>query len=153
VVTVESPDGTPVVRLERLLAASRERVYAAWIEPALLGKWMAPRGHAEVSLDPRVGGALHVVMADAGVRIEHHGEFLELDPPRRLRFTWMSPYTGSEPSVVTVELSAEGDRTRLVLLHERLPADTAASHAGGWSAIVDRLADVLNASAAEEVLN
>jgi len=140
----------PVVRLQRLIPAATADVYAAWTDPNLMGRWMSPMGHAEVTVDPRVGGTLKVVMIDAGVRIEHIGEFLELDPPRRLRFTWNSPYTGSVPSVVTVILAADGDQTRLDLVHELLPADAIKSHVGGWGAMVDRMAGVLAAPAAKE---
>ena len=139
------------VRLERLVPASPAEVYAAWTEATLLRQWMSPFGHAEVTVDVRVGGALNVVMVDAGVRIEHTGEFVELDPPRRLRFTWSSPYTGSDPTIVTVALAPEGNGTRLVLTHERLPADVVASHAGGWGVMVDRMAGVLAAKAGQEV--
>lgn len=142
----------PLVRVERLLPAGRADVYAAWTDPTLLREWMSPFGHAEVALDLRVGGALKVEMVDAGTRIVHTGEFLELDPPNRLRFTWISPYTGSLLSVVTVEFAPDGDRTRLVLIHERLPADAVASHAVGWGVMVDRMAVVLAAKAAQEVV-
>jgi len=148
----ESRDDAPVVRIERLVPARPVDVYAAWTDPTLLHQWMSPFGHAEVSVDPRVGGALQVVMVDAGVRIEHTGEFLELDPPRRLRFTWISPYTGSVPSIVTVVLAPAGQQTRLVLIHEHLPANVVDSHAGGWGVMVDRLAGVLAAKTAQEVV-
>ena len=140
----------PWVRLERLVPAPPADVYAAWTDPTLLGQWMSPFGHAEVALDLRVGGALHVVMVDAEARIEHSGEFLELDPPHRLRFTWVSPYTGSVPSIVTVVLEQDGDQTRLVLVHEQLPADVVASHERGWGVMVDRLAAVVAAMPAQE---
>jgi uncharacterized protein YndB with AHSA1/START domain len=133
------------VRIERLLAVPPSVVYAAWTDASLMGRWMSPRGRAEVTLQAVVGGRLEVVMIDGSTRIEHHGEFLEVDPPRRLRFTWRSPYTGEVPSIVTVELAPAEGGTRLVLVHERLPdADAVASHAGGWTAILDRLAAVLS---------
>ncbi|HYF11446.1 MAG TPA: SRPBCC domain-containing protein [Actinomycetota bacterium] len=140
--------GSDVVRIERLLAAPIEDVFAAWTEPAQMAMWLSPRGRAEVEADVVVGGRLHVVMADRDVRIEHEGEFLELEPPVRVRFTWRSRFTGDEPSVVTVELHDEDGSTRLVLTHDRLPPEARASHAGGWSAILDHLAAVLAAGAA-----
>jgi uncharacterized protein YndB with AHSA1/START domain len=139
------------VRLQRLVPAAAEDVYAAWTDPSLLGRWMSPVGHAEVTIDVRVGGRFQVVMTDGEVRIEHSGEFVELDPPRRLRFTWTSPYTGTVPSVVTVMLTAEADHTRLDLVHELLPADAVASHTDGWGAMVDRMANLLSAKAGRKV--
>ena len=133
------------VRLERMLPAPVEDVFAAWTEPERMARWLSPRGHADVDADPVVGGHLRVVMIDGDVRIQHDGEFLQVQPPERLVFTWRSPYTGEEPSVVTVELHDQGGATRLVLHHDRLPSDAQASHEGGWGAILDRLADVLAA--------
>ena len=150
--STESRDA-PVVLLERLVPAPPEDVYAAWTDPALMRQWMSPFGHAEVDVDLRVGGAFRVVMVDAGVQIEHTGKFLALEPPVRLRFTWISPYTGADPSIVSAFLAPDGDQTRLVLIHEHLPADMVESHAGGWNAMVDRMTGVLAVMAAQEAVS
>jgi uncharacterized protein YndB with AHSA1/START domain len=135
-------DGDPI-RLERLLPVPIGDVFAAWTEPARMSRWLSPRGRAEVDADVVVGGHLRVAMIDGDVRIEHEGEFLELQPPTRLSFTWRSRYTGERATVVTVELQDEGGSTRLVLLHHGLPADARASHEGGWAAILERLGAVV----------
>jgi uncharacterized protein YndB with AHSA1/START domain len=129
------------VRIEMALPAPIEDVYAAWTQPAAMARWLAPMGSVEVEADVRVGGRFRVVMIGDGMTIQHTGEYLTIEPPRRLSFTWQSPYTGAEPSVVTVTLTADGDRTRLLLLHERLPEDAAVSHRGGWGAILRRLVE------------
>ena len=134
---------SPVVRIERLLAASPERVFAAWTDATSLARWLSPVGHAEADVEPWVGGRLRVAMVGSDVRIEHTGEYRELVPARRLVFTWQSPYTGPHPSVVTVELEPVAGGTLLTLTHEQLPLDQLDSHAGGWGAILDRLADEL----------
>jgi uncharacterized protein YndB with AHSA1/START domain len=105
--------------------------------------WLSPVGHAEVEADLRVDGEFRVVMIDGDMRIEHSGEYLVLEPPLLLSFTWRSPYTGPEPSRVTVTLTPEGEQTRLVLVHERLPIDQIGPHAGGWGAMIDRLARMM----------
>jgi uncharacterized protein YndB with AHSA1/START domain len=128
-----------MLRIERVLPASPERVYASWTDPDELARWMSPVGHAEVENDVRRGGAFSVVMVGEGRRIEHTGEYLEVDPPRRLRFTWRSEYTGTEPSLVTVELEEVPEGTRLVLTHTMLPDDALDSHAGGWGSMLGRL--------------
>lgn len=135
-----------VLRIERVLPASPERVFDAWTDPASMGRWLSPVGHAEVESEARVGGRFRVVMADGDLRIEHHGEYLAVEPPGHLRFTWVSPYTGPEPSLVTVDLTEADEGTRLVLTHERLPADQVGPHEGGWGAILDRLAVELRGS-------
>jgi uncharacterized protein YndB with AHSA1/START domain len=124
------------------LPASIEDVYAAWTQPEAMARWLAPMGSAEVEADVRAGGRFRVVMIGGGMSIQHTGEYLTVEPPRRLSFTWQSPYTRTEPSVVTVTLTADGDSTQLLLLlHERLPEDAAESHRGGWGAILQRLVE------------
>lgn len=105
---------------------------------------MTPVGNAEAELDVRVGGRLRIVMRGDGMTIVHTGEYLEVDPPRRLVFTWSSPYTEG-PSVVTVDLLPSGDETELVLTHSALPAQIVESHRGGWSAMIARLSGQLEA--------
>jgi uncharacterized protein YndB with AHSA1/START domain len=124
------------------MPARPSEVFAAWTTPERMATWMSPKGAAEAEVDLRVGGRFRVIMVDAD-RLEHTGEYLEVDPPRRLVFTWASPYTGPEPSVVTVELHPHGDGTRLVLRHERLPAEAVEGHRGGWGRMLERLAEVV----------
>jgi uncharacterized protein YndB with AHSA1/START domain len=85
-------------------------------------------------------------MIDGDVRLEHRGEFLEVRRPTRLAFTWRSRFSGDRATVVTVDLTDEDGKTRLVLHHDRLPPQERASHAGGWGAILDRLATALATS-------
>jgi uncharacterized protein YndB with AHSA1/START domain len=108
-----------------------------------MADWLSPRGHAEAEVDVRIGGSFRIVMVHSDTQIEHTGTYLELDPPRRLVFTWISPYTGPDPSVVTVELQPAGAGTRLVLTHERLPGDVVDGHRNGWAAMLERLAEAL----------
>lgn len=134
-----------VVRVVRLVPVRPERVYEAWIDPAILARWISPLGRAEAAVEPWVGGRLQVTMIEGDVRIEHTGEYRELVPGRRLVFTWQSPYTGTGPSVVTVELEPVDTGTALTLVHEHLPPDGVDSHRGGWGQILDRLSAVLGA--------
>jgi uncharacterized protein YndB with AHSA1/START domain len=90
-----------VVEIHRRLPAPIGEVFRWWTEPDLLCEWMTPIGNVEADIDLRVGGALRIVMKGDGRVIEHTGEYLEIDPPRRLVFTWVSPYTGNWPSVIT----------------------------------------------------
>jgi uncharacterized protein YndB with AHSA1/START domain len=131
------------IRLERLLAAPVAEVFAAWTDPSLMAKWLAPMGRAEVDADLTIGGRFRVTMIDGDVRLEHTGEYLVIDPPHRLSFTWLSPYTGGRASQVDVALTARGSETLLVLSHQQLPDDTRSSHEGGWTRILDHLAAVL----------
>jgi uncharacterized protein YndB with AHSA1/START domain len=133
------------IEIRRSLPEPITEVFRWWTEPELLRQWMSPVGTVDAEVDLRVGGGLRIVMKGAGMVIEHVGRFVEIEPPRRLVFTWQSPYTGNQPSLVTVELEPDGDRrTRLRLVHAQLPETAAESHRGGWGAMIDRLAGKLS---------
>lgn len=139
------PDQGPaptIVHLVRTLPAPPERVYEAWLDPALLARWMSPVGHAVATVDARVGGRFRVLMVGEGREIEHDGRFEDLVPGRRLVFTWRSRYTGID-SLVTVDLRPLPGGTELTLRQERLPAGQVGPHTGGWTAMLDRLASML----------
>jgi uncharacterized protein YndB with AHSA1/START domain len=154
-VTADGGDATAAV-LERTIDAAPERVFHAWLDPATIARWLSPTALAEAETDPRVNGSFRVRMLDpdgilgtSGAAMEHTGRYLEIDPPRRLAFTWSSPFTGPEASVVTIEFvpaGIDGRSTRLKLRHERLPADAVASHRNGWGSILDNLARVVEAA-------
>lgn len=140
-------DEIPVrVVVERVLPASPEEVYEAWTTPETLRRFMCPHPFttATVEADVRVGGRFHIVMHDVDRDIEHRGEYRVLEPGRRLAFTWASPATGWEPTLVTIELSPHEDGTRLVLVHEGLDTDDVRDrHRRGWTSIVEKLAGQL----------
>src|SRR5919109_4745005 len=108
-----------------------------------MAQWLS-LGQAEVEADVRVNGGFRLVMVGEGVRIDHQGGSVAIDPPRRLSFTWRSPYTGGVATLVTVTLEPGDGTTRLVLVHERLPDEAAESHRHGWGALLDRLAATLH---------
>jgi uncharacterized protein YndB with AHSA1/START domain len=136
--------GPGSLQIEHILPAPPEDVFAAWTTPERMARWMSPEGSAQAQADPRVGGVFRVIMGEHE-QLEHTGEYLEVDPPRRLVFTWASPSTGPEPSEVTVELHPHEDSTRLVLTHEKLPAEAVDGHRNGWGTMLDLLAEVVRA--------
>jgi len=131
--------------VRRVIPAPRGRVFAAWLDPAGLARWMCPGPvvRTEVELEPRVGGRFRIVMHKPDGAVEHTGEYLAIEPPSLLRFTWISVNTGGLPSVVTVEFHARGAGTEVVLTHRRLPPDKVEAHRGGWTDIVRKLGESL----------
>lgn len=130
---------TLVVR--RFIPVPRERVFSAWLDPASLARWMRPRGitDATAEADPRVGGKFRIVMLQGRERFEHTGEYLIIQPPARLAFTWISQATDHRPTEVTIEFLERAGGTELVLTHRRLPASEIESHRQGWTDIMERL--------------
>jgi uncharacterized protein YndB with AHSA1/START domain len=130
---------TLVVR--RFIPVPRERVFAAWLDPASLAQWMRPGGMtgAKVETDPRVGGKFRIVMVQGRKEFEHTGEYLSIEPPAGLSFTWISDATDHKSTEVTLEFLERPGGTELILTHRRLPASQIESHRNGWSDILDRL--------------
>jgi uncharacterized protein YndB with AHSA1/START domain len=137
----------PPLRLVRVLDASPEDIFDAWIDSESLAIWMCPgsvqRSVAEV--DARVGGRFRIVMKGPDCDHEHEGEYLVLDRPSRLVFTWVSEATRRRPSTVSVDLKRIGPgRTELTLTHEGLPDELAVvKHGSGWGSILEKLGAAL----------
>jgi uncharacterized protein YndB with AHSA1/START domain len=132
----------PRVVLERIFPVPPSAVFRAWTDPDSLRVFMCAGDStaAVVDADVRVGGRFRIVMRDAERDVEHTGEYRTVDPPRRLVFTWYSPFTGPGGSLVTIELSPHAGGTRLVLTHEQLPSDeVAGGHERGWTSILEKL--------------
>ena len=136
----------PVVVVRRQIAVPRERVFAAWLDPESMAEWMRPKSsiRSKVTADPKVGGAFKIIMeGSANTPIEHRGEYLVIDPPSLLSFTWISANTDRLPTVVTIEFNEQGTGTELILTHRQLPARAAEGHRQGWTEIVRLLDEVL----------
>lgn len=139
-------DDAEAVVIRRLIPVPRERVFAAWLDPVSLAQWIGTKGGAEVTaLEPKVGGKFRIVMRHSGGEVAHWGEYVAIDPPALLSFTWISVNTDHRPTLVTVELSERGAGTELVLTHRELPANQVDGHRRGWTAIVALLERTLTA--------
>ena len=134
-------DGNVLV-VRRLLPVARDQVFAAWLDPASLAQWMRPGEvkSATVEVDPRVGGKFRIVMVHSGGGEEHWGEYLVIERPSILSFTWISAFTDRRPTVVTIEFLERGAAsTELILTHRGLPAAQVDAHKSGWTAIIAKL--------------
>jgi uncharacterized protein YndB with AHSA1/START domain len=144
---MEEADDRLVIR--KLIPASREEVFAAWSDPAGMRSWMCPGDVilAEAQLDFRVGGRFRILMKGEREDYDHTGTYLEIEPPSKLSFTWISKGTDFKTTLVTVQLFEREAATELILTHERFPsADRVRQHKGGWGQIVGRLAEHLQKS-------
>lgn len=140
----------PELTLEvtREMAHAPERVFDAWLNPDLLAKFMiAGPGMRvpEASSEAREGGRFRILMqAPDDTILPHEGEYLTIDRPRRLVFTWVSPYS-VEDSTVTLDFEPlSGGGTRVRLSHVRFATEDARdAHRGGWSLILEALEGAL----------
>lgn len=140
--TAETIATVPTVRISKIMPAPREDVFNAWLNAEGMRHWMCPGDikKTDTEIDARVGGKFRIAMHGEENTYVMTGEYVEIDPPRRIAFTWVS-HTAVAGSLVTLELHDRGEETELVLTHERLPsADIAAQHEGGWTSILEKLA-------------
>jgi len=136
-----------VVRVTRRYAASPERVFDAFLDPDKAGRFMfaTPAGEmVRVEIDARVGGRYAFVDRRDGDDVAHTGEYLEIDRPRRLVFTFSAD--GSEPDRVAIDVAPlEAGGCEVTLSHEMNPkwAQYADGAMKGWSEILDGLAEAI----------
>ncbi len=129
--------------LHRVIDAPVEAVWAAWTEPEMLRRWLAPgsatvlRAVAEVA----VGGTFLVELRDAdGRRWLTSGVYREVVPLRRLVHTWRWEGSGVETLVTVGFEPGEAGGTRLTLTHSRFAVDGVRDmHERGWSGCLAKL--------------
>ncbi len=134
--------------VRRVLPAPPQAVYDEWTDPEAMAEWMCPRPvrATRIELDPRVGGLVQIDMDDRGLMFSATGEYLELDPPHRIRFTWtLSTWERTDPpSIVTVTFEGHPDeQTLMTIHHEQLPPHTFDDHQQGWDRIAQQLDTLL----------
>lgn len=145
------PETAPNATVTQQLDASPERVFDAWIDPALLGRWMFGPGIRDeeivrLTTDPRVGGVFSFVVRRGDAELDHMGRYLELDRPRRLAFTWaVAPAADGESRIeVDIRGSSPGS-SEVTVTHHLLPDWTphAARIEEGWGRMLGALARAL----------
>jgi len=134
------------LEITRFINAPRDRVYAAWTDPAQLKQWFGPENvqTRDLVADARVGGEFRWDLVNPeGEEMTIHGEFRELQPGKKVVFTWQwddDEVWENHISVVTVELSDRDGGTELRLIHEQLPNEQSRDgHTGGWNSALDKL--------------
>ena len=149
-VTGNEETGGLVLNLECTLDAPPEEVFRMLTESTELVKWWGPQDFtipaAELSLTE--GGRYRFRMAPPdGEPFHLSGEFLEIDPPWHLVYTflWEEPTPDDRETVVDLSLGSTGEATRLALSQGPfLTEERVDLHRNGWTESFEKLQAVLN---------
>ena len=157
-------DRPDAVVIEHIFDAPIDLVWRMWTDPEHFAVWYGPTGATipSAEMDVRVGGtrliAMEMQTPGGPMRMWFTGDYREVDEPRRLVYTEaladehgtvLSPADAGMPpdhptvTEITVELEDLGERTRMVMTHAGVPADSPG--AAGWRMAFAKLVDHLAA--------
>ncbi len=135
-------DSLVSLTVSRHFTATPEQVFDAWLDSDKAGKWLfaTPTGQmVRVHIDARVGGTFAFVDRRDGEDVERRGEYLEIDRPRRLKFTFSVPKYSAVVTRVTLEITPAGTGCDLTLTHDGVLPEWASPSRDGWTKILDAL--------------
>lgn len=135
------------VKINKVIDAPIGKVFDAWLDPKTLSQFILPMPgmeEPEVENEAREGGNFTIIMKVGDDKVLHAGKYLQIDPPKKLVFTWESPVS-TDDSIVTLNFTDLGDsRTNIELTHIRfIDEDRRSNHEGGWSNILSKLNDIV----------
>ena len=133
---------TTTVRIARHFQASAKCVFDAWFDSHTAGQWLfaTPAGQMlRVEINARIGGGFVFVERRNGEDIEHIGEYLEIERPRRLVFTFVVSKYSSVYTRVTIEIEPSRAGCELTLVHEGVLAEYEKLTQSGWKVILEAL--------------
>ena len=134
------------LHLERVVDAPREVVFRMHSEPKLFARWWGPKGFtvSSIEADVRVGGAYRIEMQPPeGDAFFLAGEFVDVEPPVRLSYTfrWEDPAPDDRENVVVFSLEERGTATLVSVDQSPFATDARlALHRQGWTDTLERLA-------------
>ncbi|MEP4767737.1 MAG: SRPBCC domain-containing protein [Roseibium sp.] len=151
---LKSEPGLNPVIVEGLFRAEPARIFKAFTVPEEIHCWFTPKDGALVAaeIDLQVGGKwCFVIDRSAEKQIQLEGEYLVIDPPNRLEFSWRhvqefadGTREATDTSHVAVTFTAAGKATEVRLRHEAIKSEDARRGVGGgWSGCFGRIAGLV----------
>ncbi len=139
-----TPEVTRTLEMEVRIEARPETVFSYFTDPVKYRAWQG----VDAELDPRPGGLFRVTISGRSRRAVR-GEYVAVEPPNRIMYTWgweepvQMPFLRQVPpgsSTVEIRFVPDGDATILRLRHSGLPTeDVLGFHSMGWNSSLSRL--------------
>jgi uncharacterized protein YndB with AHSA1/START domain len=133
------------VRIERTFDASADQVFDAWTSEEVLRRWFNPGPGWETPIaevDLRAGGSVRVTgrRLDGAREYGASGQYIEIDRPRRLTFTWTFDDDPSNEQLIELDFSEQEGATTVTMVNSRISlAERRDDQQVGWSAFLDNL--------------
>ena len=149
---------TETLSLSRQINAPIERVFNAWTEADMLCRWFGPENFtvSRIDIDCRTGGSYKIeLLSPDNTPILHWGEYIVVDKPNQLVFTWILENQDCQGSAgkkgnTLVDLKftpINNHATEILLIHEKLPdKESYEGHLFGWESSFQSLQSILSES-------
>jgi uncharacterized protein YndB with AHSA1/START domain len=136
------------VNISKIIHAPIEKVFDAWLNPRMLSKFIIPMPsmpEPEVKNDAREGGSFTIIMHVGDDKLPHTGNYLEINRPNRLVFTWASRYSLDDSTVTLNFTKIDDNKTNVTLTQVKFIDEKERSgHEEGWGNILDKLNEVMS---------
>jgi uncharacterized protein YndB with AHSA1/START domain len=141
---MSTASSAPSLTYVRRIRATPAKVWNAFVDPREILHWWGPDAGPTLSaeMDVRVGGAFKIAFRTMdGERYENQGEYLELDPPRRIVMSWWLSATPGVRSRVTVSIEPIDEGVELTVMHDGFSDEgLRIRHEKGWAGALDKMA-------------
>lgn len=128
--------------------ATPKQIWDAWTNASLLLRWFGsdPDGKGiQASLEVQPGSSYQVTFSDSdGTEHTCHGQYAEVEPHKKLSFSWTWKSEPGVESFVTVELTPQSNYTVMRFEHARVGTASAHNYTEGWRRTFEKLRRVLD---------
>jgi uncharacterized protein YndB with AHSA1/START domain len=131
------------VRVTRRYSQPAERVFDAWLDPFKARKFLfaTPAGTIiRAELEARPGGRFVITDRRPDGDIEHTGEYLEIERPRRIVFRLVVPKYSPKSTIVRINIAPRAPGCELILVQEGVSPDMELKTREGWATILEAAA-------------
>jgi uncharacterized protein YndB with AHSA1/START domain len=144
---VISSDNDSVIS-EIEIAAPPARVFSALVEREQALQWGGGETHQIIfwEMDARPGGSWRYIAKErkhTGTEFDHHGEIIQIDPPRLLEYSWFANWhpDPAQPTIVRWDLTPTATGTRLKVTHRGLGSmkGLAQGYSQGWPGLIEQI--------------